>query len=831
MNNKRIDSVDIFKAIGILLMIMGHIGFGGFFSKWIHAFHMPMFFIISGFFISSYSPNFLNKKILGLIVPYFFIGLFHIVIFVFITKSFSNRCIYTFLWECTDNIPIAGALWFLPSLFLAELIYSLIIKNIPSINIQNITIGIISITGMALPLFLSIRLPWALDVALSCTGFIHFGKYLQEHKEKLLKLNPYLCTVLFLILTITIYLNGDINLRLGQYSNWLLYWVNAIGMTVILWNFSQYLEIFLTKFIHNGRFFIQILIKIGKNSLYFLCFNQLCILFTSNLFNHITVYSNNKLFILLAKLGILLLVTFECYIIHYIFTLTPCKIFIGKNKNSLVFFKNTFTIFILFLLSISSYKFIKNQKYKENLKLEISKIHLPDEFIAAKSSNNKLDSLINNSLNYITNYFWIENQNFAFQSSSKIPNKIDLPPIYKTKIEKSKKSFINWENTNYLYIPLKENRNENAIRPWSHISFTMASADFFKCLKVNDNDFRQKTCKLISSLAKIHCSNYFLGWGDEWQSAEWAENIGFGAWLEWDNLTLRDKINIANMIIHEADRFINYKVPYYKDKSGKTLFKGDTKGEENAWNSRILALAYCMFPEHEHANLWYIKLLELLLSSSARPTDANSTRTVDGIVLNQLLNGSNINEDGTVTNHGLYHIDYMTTVYEGMSDSIFIFLLAGKKIPAAALFNLDIVYDCLVNKNLGNLDSKKEGHHFYERNENEEISSELNMPGKNDWGGKWYGNCYLIDTEVELFKLDSTISPNLKAHKWAETHLSAALNMQNREINGNTTGQFFQKDENNFISGETYMIHSFMKAYMLRKMALQNPESFILPSN
>ena len=91
MNNKRIDSVDIFKAIGILLMIMGHIGFGGFFSKWIHAFHMPMFFIISGFFISSYSPNFLNKKILGLIVPYFFIGLFHIAISVFITKSFSNR--------------------------------------------------------------------------------------------------------------------------------------------------------------------------------------------------------------------------------------------------------------------------------------------------------------------------------------------------------------------------------------------------------------------------------------------------------------------------------------------------------------------------------------------------------------------------------------------------------------------------------------------------------------------------------------------------------------------------------------------------------------------
>lgn len=115
--------------------------------------------------------------------------------------------------------------------------------------------------------------------------------------------------------------------------------------------------------------------------------------------------------------------TFECYIIHYIFTLTPCKIFIGKNKNSLVFFKNTFTIFILFLLSISSYKFIKNQKYKENLKLEISKIHLPDEFIAAKSSNNKLDSLINNSLNYITNYFGLKTKTLLFNQVQKFQTK------------------------------------------------------------------------------------------------------------------------------------------------------------------------------------------------------------------------------------------------------------------------------------------------------------------------------------------------------------------------------------------------------------------------
>lgn len=55
MNNnshaERLDYIDIFRALGIILMVMGHIGFGSKFDKFIHAFHMPIFFWISGFFI------------------------------------------------------------------------------------------------------------------------------------------------------------------------------------------------------------------------------------------------------------------------------------------------------------------------------------------------------------------------------------------------------------------------------------------------------------------------------------------------------------------------------------------------------------------------------------------------------------------------------------------------------------------------------------------------------------------------------------------------------------------------------------------------------------
>ena len=50
--NLRIEYIDLFRGIGILLMIMGHIEFAPRFDHFIHAFHMPMFFFVSGYFFN-----------------------------------------------------------------------------------------------------------------------------------------------------------------------------------------------------------------------------------------------------------------------------------------------------------------------------------------------------------------------------------------------------------------------------------------------------------------------------------------------------------------------------------------------------------------------------------------------------------------------------------------------------------------------------------------------------------------------------------------------------------------------------------------------------------
>lgn len=78
----RIEYVDIFRAFGIILMVMGHIGFGEKFDLFIHAFHMPMFFFISGFLFKNDSLPFvifLRKKAKSLLLPYFVFQLYIMV--------------------------------------------------------------------------------------------------------------------------------------------------------------------------------------------------------------------------------------------------------------------------------------------------------------------------------------------------------------------------------------------------------------------------------------------------------------------------------------------------------------------------------------------------------------------------------------------------------------------------------------------------------------------------------------------------------------------------------------------------------------------------------
>lgn len=80
MNNitivkKRNDTASIVKAIGIILMVIGHSECPKYLNDYLYMFHMPLFFFCSGYFFKKPKDfymvrTFVNKRIKGLYLPY-----------------------------------------------------------------------------------------------------------------------------------------------------------------------------------------------------------------------------------------------------------------------------------------------------------------------------------------------------------------------------------------------------------------------------------------------------------------------------------------------------------------------------------------------------------------------------------------------------------------------------------------------------------------------------------------------------------------------------------------------------------------------------------------
>lgn len=138
----RNDYVDCLKGWGILLVVAGHCSFG--LLLWIdpYSFHMPLFFIIAGFYLKHEdSGTFIKKKVKQLLIPYYEYFLYAALLTLFLSYisvylgptqavdilSVRNLVVLPFL--NSHNYGIICPLWFVTTLFLA-MMGMVIIKNV-----------------------------------------------------------------------------------------------------------------------------------------------------------------------------------------------------------------------------------------------------------------------------------------------------------------------------------------------------------------------------------------------------------------------------------------------------------------------------------------------------------------------------------------------------------------------------------------------------------------------------------------------------------------------------------------------------------------------------
>ena len=142
---KRDKSFDIAKGIGMLAVILGHLSLPVWLSKFIFSFHMPLFFLINGYFFKPESiETFTKKKLRTLIFPYILTCLMVMLSSVFwnVLRQMSIPEIMadagSWFWAsvygsgtitefCRWHFRIIGAIWFLLAMFWADIIFDIIL--------------------------------------------------------------------------------------------------------------------------------------------------------------------------------------------------------------------------------------------------------------------------------------------------------------------------------------------------------------------------------------------------------------------------------------------------------------------------------------------------------------------------------------------------------------------------------------------------------------------------------------------------------------------------------------------------------------------------------
>lgn len=139
------------RAIGIILVVLGHVGNGGvnilfdWFSP--YSFHIPLLIFASGYFFDNASKVFtyIKKRFRRLVIPYYSWNLFYLVLFFALTStglliwgySINLDSFFVQPWLIGNQYAFNLAAWFVLSLFLIQVAYVLIRKALSKFKIKN----------------------------------------------------------------------------------------------------------------------------------------------------------------------------------------------------------------------------------------------------------------------------------------------------------------------------------------------------------------------------------------------------------------------------------------------------------------------------------------------------------------------------------------------------------------------------------------------------------------------------------------------------------------------------------------------------------------------
>lgn len=239
----RIPVFDMMKGIAILFMIIGHCQIPDSLHRIIYLFHLPLFFIVSGYFYknNSLKPQ-LVKDLKRLVVPYFlcaFVVGIKYGIDAFRLHDFSkipDFCLAVIWGSCPIQIedfslPDIGPIWFLLALFWCRQIFNWIMTY------KSGPIFVISIALFSTLLSQFVIFPWSILQGMSGMLFYLMGFLFAHHQNSRHTLLP----LSVLIIPIA-YFYGAIDMHTGLYPNFTMNVLGALAASYLLYVFLDFIS-------------------------------------------------------------------------------------------------------------------------------------------------------------------------------------------------------------------------------------------------------------------------------------------------------------------------------------------------------------------------------------------------------------------------------------------------------------------------------------------------------------------------------------------------------------------------------------------------------------
>ena len=286
---KRNDVIDIMRAVGIILVVLGHSCSNYYLLRLIYLFHLPLFFVISGYL---YNVNNSQKpwEYIGIMLrAYWKKYVFYASILVIFHNIFYRLSIFepafigyypldfvvalinSMIFNCTE--PFSGALWFIPILFFSLAVFNFIqsftmkLDNVKKKECLNFGIVLLLLCiGISLNSN-SIYFLYHIQTVFAVLPFILVGYWVKKINK--IKPNFFLFLIfLFMVLICMHFFEGMVELSINSL------WIPVLFYTCSL--MMIYITYCVCHFCSHVNIFKKILVYIGQNTFSIMSFHFVC---------------------------------------------------------------------------------------------------------------------------------------------------------------------------------------------------------------------------------------------------------------------------------------------------------------------------------------------------------------------------------------------------------------------------------------------------------------------------------------------------------------------------------------------------------------------------